>query len=108
MYAHAPAWALSRVVALRVHLDASTAENGPLQVIPGSHSVGVLNDKAISEYVRKSDRELCPVERGGVLAMMPLLIHSSSKARNGDPRRVLHIEYAESLDFGGGISLTIA
>ena len=30
-YAHAPAWALSRVIALRVHLDASTAENGSLR-----------------------------------------------------------------------------
>jgi hypothetical protein len=35
LYAHAPASALSRVVALRVHLDASTAANGPLRVIPG-------------------------------------------------------------------------
>ena len=28
VYAHAPGWALSRVVALRVHLDASTAVTG--------------------------------------------------------------------------------
>ena len=27
-YSHAPAWALSKVVALRVHLDASNADNG--------------------------------------------------------------------------------
>jgi hypothetical protein len=31
IYAHAPAWALSRVLALRVQLDASTDENGPLR-----------------------------------------------------------------------------
>src|SRR4030095_14758401 len=33
-YAHAPAWALSRILALRIHLDASTADNGPLRVLP--------------------------------------------------------------------------
>ena len=40
LYAHAPAEALTRIVALRVHLDDSLAENGPLRVIPGSHSGG--------------------------------------------------------------------
>jgi ectoine hydroxylase-related dioxygenase (phytanoyl-CoA dioxygenase family) len=39
-YAHAPATALSQVLALRVHLDDSTAENGPLRVLPGTHSRG--------------------------------------------------------------------
>ena len=28
LYAHAPSWALSRVVALRLHLDASATDNG--------------------------------------------------------------------------------
>jgi hypothetical protein len=40
--------------------------------------------------------------------MRPLLIHSSSKAREGAPRRVLHIEYADSLDVGDGIRLAVA
>src|SRR5215468_784795 len=44
LYAHAPAWALSRVLALRIHLDALTSENGPLRVIPGSHLSGALTD----------------------------------------------------------------
>src|SRR5262249_45334533 len=43
-YAHAPAEALSRVAALRVHLDDSTSENGPLRIIPGSHIHGLLSD----------------------------------------------------------------
>jgi hypothetical protein len=46
-YAHAPARALSRVVALRVHLDASSGENGPLRVVPGSHQVGALTDQGV-------------------------------------------------------------
>ena len=29
--------ALERVIALRIHLDDSTADNGPLRVLPGTH-----------------------------------------------------------------------
>jgi len=35
IYAHAPASALERVIALRLHLDVSTTANGPLRVVPG-------------------------------------------------------------------------
>src|SRR5277367_3371888 len=49
-YAHAPAWALSRVIALRIHLDSSDADNGPLRVIPGSHVAGVLSDQAVLDF----------------------------------------------------------
>ncbi|MDQ3814133.1 MAG: phytanoyl-CoA dioxygenase family protein [Armatimonadota bacterium] len=107
-YAHAPAWALSRVVALRVHLDASTSENGPLCVVPGSHLLGVLEDDAVPVVVRERGFTECLVPRGGVLAMRPLLIHASSKARTQAPRRVLHIEYADSLQLAPGIELVAA
>jgi ectoine hydroxylase-related dioxygenase (phytanoyl-CoA dioxygenase family) len=90
--AHAPAWALSRILALRLHLDRSTNENGPLRVVPGSHAAGVLTDEEVREYVRTHDHVECPVSRGGVLTMRPLLIHASSKSQNRSPRRVLHIE----------------
>ena len=46
-YAHAPADVLSSVLALRVHLDDSTADNGPLKVLPGTHSLGLLDDDRI-------------------------------------------------------------
>lgn len=108
IYAHAPGWALSRVVALRVHLDASTIENGPLRVIPYSHTSGVLSDEGVLEHVKKHPQVFCCVPRGGVLAMCPLLIHSSSKTRNADPRRVLHLEYADSLDLCDGVRLSVA
>jgi ectoine hydroxylase-related dioxygenase (phytanoyl-CoA dioxygenase family) len=107
-YAHAPTWAMSRVVALRVHLDASTSENGPLRVIPGSHLAGVLTDEEVANYAHSHQHAECLVKRGGVLGMRPLLIHSSSKARSAAPRRVLHIEYADSLQFADNIQLAIA
>lgn len=108
VYAHAPASALSRVIALRIHLDESTPENGPLRVIPGSHLNGVLTDDAVAEIAAMDSHVECPVPCGGVIAMRPLLIHASSKAISNAPRRVLHIEYVDSLDIAPGIRLAIA
>jgi ectoine hydroxylase-related dioxygenase (phytanoyl-CoA dioxygenase family) len=108
LYAHAPAWALSRVLALRISLDDSTSENGPLRLIPGSHLSGVLSDDEILGLARAQEYVEALVPRGGVLAMRPLLVHSSSKALGGGPRRVLHIEYADALDMGPGSRLAVA
>jgi ectoine hydroxylase-related dioxygenase (phytanoyl-CoA dioxygenase family) len=107
-YAHAPTWALTRILALRIHLDDSTSENGPLRVVAGSHAGGVLNDDEVSDFARTHKHVECVVPRGGILAMRPLIIHASSKARTDKPRRVLHIEYADSLDLGPGVRLAIA
>jgi hypothetical protein len=106
-YAKAPLWALQRVVALRLHLDKTTQENGALRVIPNSHEFGVLSDKAIGEITKMVEAMTCEVDVGGVMAMSPLLIHASSKVSIERPRRVLHIEYADSLELNG-IQLAIA
>ena len=108
LYAHAPSWALSRVLALRLHLDASTSENGPLRVIPGSHAAGVLTDEEVFNVAKRQEHVGCHVSRGGVLAMRPLLIHSSSKALVNAPRRVLHIEYSDGLDLSESVRLAVA
>lgn len=57
---------------------------------------------------RQSASADCPVSQGGVLAMRPLLIHSSSKCQSDAPRRVLHIEYAESILIADGLKLAVA
>lgn len=108
LFARAPAWALSRVVALRIHLDPSTFDNGPLRVISGSHSLGVLTSDDVLKTARERKYVECAVPRGGVLAMKPLLIHSSLKAITTAPRRVLHIEYADSICLADDICLSAA
>lgn len=50
----------------------------------------------------------CILPAGGVIAMRPLIVHASSKAESDLPRRVLHIEYARSLDLGDGLTLRFA
>jgi ectoine hydroxylase-related dioxygenase (phytanoyl-CoA dioxygenase family) len=108
IYAHAPAAALSQVLALRVHLDDSTAQNGPLRVLPATHKLGVLNDDAMHLLATQIAPVDCLVPRGGVLAMRPLLVHASSKSQVAAPRRVLHIEYAASAVLTEGLSLAVA
>jgi ectoine hydroxylase-related dioxygenase (phytanoyl-CoA dioxygenase family) len=108
IYAHAPAGALSQVLALRVHLDDSTERNGPLRVLPESHKRGVLTDEEIERMVPETASVECLVRRGGVLAMRPLIVHSSSKSQEDSPRRVLHIEYASSTSPAEGLELAVA
>jgi ectoine hydroxylase-related dioxygenase (phytanoyl-CoA dioxygenase family) len=107
-YAHAPASALELVFALRLHLDDSNAENGPLRVLPGTHTRGVLNDDALHELSVQIAAIDCVAPRGGILAIRPLVVHASSKSQSQEPRRVLHIEYAAPSSFSEGLELAIA
>jgi ectoine hydroxylase-related dioxygenase (phytanoyl-CoA dioxygenase family) len=48
IYALAPASALEQLVALRLHLDDSRHDNGPLRVLPKTHAFGVLTESEIA------------------------------------------------------------
>ena len=106
-YAHAPTEALSQIVALRIHLDDSTSDNGPLRVLPGTHNSGVLSDDAIHDLSMKIAAVECLAAAGGIVVMRPLVVHASSKSKNDKPRRVIHIEYATSLCLENGMKLAI-
>lgn len=106
-YAHAPAIALEKVLALRLHLDDSSADNGPLRVLPSTHTLGVLSDEQLHDLSMRIAAVDCLVPKGGVLAMRPLIVHASSKSHSEVPRRVLHIEYAATFLFAEKLELTI-
>jgi len=108
IYAQAPACELERIVALRLHLDPSTRENGPLRAVPGSQLHGVLSDEAARHIVASKPFTECLSDIGGIVRMRPLILHASSKAANEARRRVLHIEYAPSLHTLDGLPLAIA
>jgi len=84
---------LSRILAIRLHLDESGADNGPLRTIPGSHKHGRLSSEQVSAYGR-ADCVVCMVPRGGALLMRPLLLHASSACSVTKPRRVIHLEFS--------------
>lgn len=106
-YAHAPASALREVLALRIHLDESNAENGPLRVLPGTHVKGILTDDDLERLAEEIAPVECLVPQCGVLAMRPLAVHASSKSRSERPRRVVHIEYAARRTFVPSLELEI-
>lgn len=107
-YAHAPAGVLSQVLALRIHLDDSSADSGPLRVLPRSHMLGVLSDEDIHDLAVRITPVDCVAAKGGVVAMRPLAVHASSKSRTETPRRVLHIEYAATDSIASPLQLAIA
>jgi len=93
---------LAGMLTVRVHLDDSTAENGALQVVPGSHLWGKLESEELTQRCKSLEVVTCEVPRGGVLLMRPLLLHGSQKATRPARRRVIHLEYAAH-DLPGGL-----
>lgn len=89
-----PATVLERMITVRLHLDDCTADNGPVRVIPGSHSQGRLGSDDIQNWRDTTPEVVCLAFRGSALLMRPLLLHASSPAQRPAHRRVIHIEYA--------------
>jgi ectoine hydroxylase-related dioxygenase (phytanoyl-CoA dioxygenase family) len=108
VYAHAPATVLGHVLALRLSIDDSKQENGPLRVLPRTHTIGLLSDDEIHDLAAGVSPVDCVVGKGGIVAMRPLLIHASSKSQTDTPRRVLHIEYAASASIAKPLEFAIA
>lgn len=94
-----PLEVLEAMLTLRIHFDDATDENGPLEVLPGSHRTG--KQLRIEEF--------SPVkifaQTGDVLAMRPLLAHSSGRSLPGSTRhrRVLHLEFSGMRELPEGV-----
>ncbi|EGG95055.1 hypothetical protein IMCC1989_1904 [gamma proteobacterium IMCC1989] len=85
---------LNKMVTFRIHLDASTKENGCLKVLPKSHESGVLPQSQIASYVKSKTPIECIAKRGSALVMRPHILHSSSRGTHPSQRRVLHVEFS--------------
>jgi ectoine hydroxylase-related dioxygenase (phytanoyl-CoA dioxygenase family) len=93
LHVRPPVSVLNRMVAIRIHLDDCGIENGPLRILPGTHTGGLLSDSDINA-LSKEQQVACVVHRGDAILMRPLLVHASSVARGPANRRVIHIEFA--------------
>jgi ectoine hydroxylase-related dioxygenase (phytanoyl-CoA dioxygenase family) len=89
-----PRGVLERMLTVRVHLDHCGRDNGPVQVIPGSHARGRLAADEIARWRDGREPFLCTSPRGGALVMRPLVLHASSPATKPGHRRVVHLEFA--------------
>jgi len=92
-YVEPPLDVLANLVALRVHVDECSANNGALAIVPGSHLRGKLLDHQIVE-IPAEHFLVCSAAPGDALLLRPLIVHRSSKAAYPSNRRVLHVVYA--------------
>jgi hypothetical protein len=93
VFVQPPISVLEGLVIARFHLDDCAAGTGALRVVPGSHRYGRLSGKRIEALRAASGELVCPVPRGGVMLMRPLLLHASSRTLGPGPRRVLHFVF---------------
>jgi ectoine hydroxylase-related dioxygenase (phytanoyl-CoA dioxygenase family) len=93
LHVQPPAEILGGILAIRLHLDESSLDNGPLRVIPGSHRHGRLSTDQVASGQR-AKAMTCTVPKGGALVMRPLLLHASSACAIPKSRRVIHLEFA--------------
>jgi ectoine hydroxylase-related dioxygenase (phytanoyl-CoA dioxygenase family) len=96
-----PASVMAEMLSVRLHLDESHADNGPLRVIPGSHQSGCLSPAEVSIWAERPS-VICTVPKGGAILMRPLLVHASSSCSKPEARRVIHLEFA-AFDLPGGL-----
>jgi len=84
---------LSRMVAVRIHLDDCPVDDGALKVLPGSQAQGIITGKALEHWTNHSEAVVLPAQAGDVILIRPLLLHCSVPCA-ASIRRIVHIEYA--------------
>jgi ectoine hydroxylase-related dioxygenase (phytanoyl-CoA dioxygenase family) len=94
LHVEPPVRVLERMLAVRIHLDGCGDDNGPLRVLPGTHTLGALSAARTASLVAQLDAVTLAAPKGGILLLRPLLVHASSPARSPAHRRVLHVELA--------------
>ena len=93
LHVQPPPEVMSGLLAIRLHVDESGIDNGPLRVIAGSHRHGRLSAEQIGNW-NKETSVTCTVPKGGALVMRPLILHASSSCVIPKSRRVIHLEFA--------------
>ena len=85
---------MSRVLAVRLHLDDCHELNGALRVLPGTHNMRRMDSDEIEQQRESVSEVVCAAAAGDGLLMKPLLLHASSPMSVEASRRVVHFEFA--------------
>lgn len=94
----------ARLLACQVYIDDSTLENGCVNVVPGSHKLGLLNHfrgDSFADHVQGDVSEFdaravpVPMRAGGMLIWHALTLHASAPNRSEKPRRAIVFEYKD-------------
>jgi len=88
--AEAPIELLAEMRNLRIFVDRATVDDGPLEVMPGTHRRGRIEQAEIPAILG----QWLPMtgESGDAVILSPLLLHRSRRASEPSGRRVLQIE----------------
>ncbi len=97
-------WGLDRnpIVTVWTALDNATVENGCMQIVPGIHKHGVLNerhfatDTEIEKHRIEENAINLEVEEGEVVLLNNLLLHRSGVNQTGKPRRAFSAAYMDA------------
>lgn len=84
---------LENSVTFRIHLDDTDEKNGCLKVISKSHKKGIIRIDDNLDANSEGKQVACTINKGGVMLMKPLLLHSSQKSVSENDRRVIHLEF---------------
>ena len=82
------------VVAIQYYLDDSSARNGCIEVVPGSHRLGLFENPLNPQRISAPDVRRAEVGAGGALLFHCLTFHCSSPNRSAQPRRAPVYEYS--------------
>jgi len=101
-------WSLSKdpEVTVWTALDPTSKANGCVQVIPGSHKLGLLSERGHT-ITREQEAMYCPEEKseylegevGEVFLLHNLLLHRSGVNPTGQSRRALSVCYMDAATF---------
>jgi polysaccharide pyruvyl transferase WcaK-like protein len=98
-------WKLDRdpVVTLWVALDPATRANGCMQIVPGTHRLGLLSlfgstlsDENVARHCPEDAIEYLEVEAGEAILMHNWLLHRSDVNRTSAPRRAFTVCYMDA------------
>jgi phytanoyl-CoA hydroxylase len=92
-----------RFVTVWTALDDATVENGCMQVVPGSHRLGLLSERGHTvtpeqeaRYCREEDSVFLTAQAGEAILLHNYLLHRSGVNRTGGPRRAFSVVYMDA------------
>lgn len=94
LYAEAPESVLSQLLTVRIELDGARADNGGLELAPGTHRRVLATAESLRKAIERSQTLLPEIPASGALCLRPLLLHRSCRAAEGQSRRTVHLEFA--------------
>lgn len=85
---------IEQSISLRLSVDPTTKHNGALEVIPGSHLAGRLDDDQTKTLAQKNEPDVIETGEGDVVILASAAIHRSRPSKTNSRRRVLQIDYS--------------